>query len=288
MTRLSLSSSRHRPGSSLRRWLVWLPAFAGLTIAGCGDTPPRPAHDRPAIVSLNPCADAILAEIAAPGQLLAISHYSHDPAASSMAAGEAARYRSTGGTAEEVLALAPDMVVADVFIAPATRRALEQAGIELVTVGMAATLEASLAQIDMLGEATDNAGRAENLSREIAASWQAHDWPGEAVTALLWQQGGIVAGEGSLAHALLQHSGFASHAAARGLGQGAYVPLERVLADPPRVVITAGDDRMFDHPAMGRARGIAHHELDPALLYCGGPTIPRALARLGEIRRQVP
>jgi len=259
-----------------------------LVLAACSGQAPREVRDHPSIVSLNPCGDAILAAIAAPGQLLAISHYSHDPAASSMPADKAAHYPASGGTAEEVLALAPDMVVADPFIQPATRRALEQAGIAVQTLGMVSTLEESLAQIAALGEATGNPARAERLSREIEASWQSHRWEREPVTALLWQQGGIVAGEGSLAHALLEHSGFASHAAARGLGQGAYVPLENVLADPPRVVITAGDERMFDHPAMQLASGIEHYDLDPALLYCGGPTIPRALDRLGEIRRQVP
>ena len=54
---------------------------------------------------LNPCTDAILAEVAAPGQLLAISHYSKDPRASSMEAAVAARFAATGGTVEEVLAL---------------------------------------------------------------------------------------------------------------------------------------------------------------------------------------
>ena len=260
-----------------------------LVLAACSA---QPAPDdtatgaRPTIVSLNPCADAILAEIAAPEQVLAVSHYSHDPRASSMPARQARRYASTGGTAEEVLALAPDMVVADAFIAPSTRRALEQAGIAVVTLGIAQSLDDSLAQIAALGAATGNAARAQDLSRKIAASWQAHRWDEEPVSALLWQQGGIVAGEQSLAHALLRQAGFASLSAARGLGQGAYLPLEQVLADPPQVVITAGNELAFSHPAMDA--GAAHHDLDPALLYCGGPTIPRALARLTEIRRELP
>lgn len=259
-----------------------------LALSACSGPQPGARGDPPTIVSLNPCADAILAEIAAPGQLLAVSHYSHDPRASSMPADQAARYPATGGTAEEVLALAPDMVVADVFIQPATRRALEQAEVRVETVGIAATLDDSLAQIAALGAATGNTQRAEALTRQIADSWQAHRWNGPPVTALLWQQGGLVAGEGSLAHALLGQGGFASLSVARGLGQGAYLPLERVLADPPQVVITAGDERAFSHPAMQLASGTAHFTLDPALLYCGGPTIPRALDRLGEIRRQVP
>ncbi|MCB2065082.1 MAG: ABC transporter substrate-binding protein [Erythrobacter sp.] len=260
-----------------------------MTVSGCAAAPPPDdAGDHATIVSLNPCADAILADIAAPGQLLAVSHYSHDPAASSMPPDQAMRYPSTGGTAEEVLALAPDMVVADAFIAPATRRALEQAGVQVEVLGIAGTLDDSLAQIATLGAATGNADRAAALSHRIAAAWQASEWHGAPVTALLWQEGGLVAGEGSLAQTLLEHSGFASLSAARGLGQGAYLPLEQVLADPPRVLIVAGDDAVLHHPVLARLDGVEQARIAPAMLYCAGPTIPRALARLGEIRAQVP
>ncbi|MGB3797353.1 MAG: ABC transporter substrate-binding protein [Alteraurantiacibacter sp.] len=248
---------------------------------------PTAADGQPTIVSLNPCADAILAEIAAPDQVLALSHYSHDPRASSMPVEQARQYAITGGTAEEVLALAPDMVVADPFIPPATRHALEQAGIVVESVGIAASLEDSLAQIKTLGAATQNAERAQVLSRRIAQSWDAHRWRGQHVSAILWQQGGLVPGEASLAHRLLAQAGFVSHSAARGMGQGAYLPLERVLADPPEVVIATGSERAAAHPAMQSIAGAKRYHLDPRLLYCGGPTIPRALDRLQEIRRDV-
>ncbi len=265
-----------------------LAAALALLLTACSGSPAaNVASDQPTIVSLNPCADAILAEIAAPGQVLALSHYSHDPRASSMPVDKAMHYAITGGTAEEVLALAPEMVVADPFLSPATRRALEQAGIAVESLGLAGSLDESLAQIDALGAVTGNAARANALSEQIAQSWDAHRWAGEPVSALLWQQGGLVPGETSLAHAMLAQAGFASHSAARGLGQGAYLPLERVLADPPQVVIATGDERAADHPAMRMASDTARYELDPALLYCGGPTIPRALDRLGEIRRAV-
>lgn len=204
-----------------------------------------------------------------------------------MPASQAARYESTGGTAEEVLALSPDIVVADMFIQPATRRALEKAGIEVVTLDIAGSLDDSLAQIEALGRASGNVAAADTLSSEISQSWAAHRWSGRSVTAVLWQQGGIVAGERSLVNALLEHSGFENHASARGMGQGAYLPLENVLADPPRVVIAAGDERAFAHPAVRSGKGAQHHALDPGLLYCGGPTIPRAMERLSEIRREV-
>lgn len=241
--------------------------------------------DAATVVSLNPCTDAILSEIAAPGQLLAISHYSQNKRSSSMPLDVAASYRTTGGSAEEVLALAPDMVVADVFLAPATRHALEQAGIEIVTVGIPSSLDHSVGQIALLGEATGNTARADALVQEVTVAWDSHEWTGQPISALLLQEGDIVAGQGSLAHALLIQAGFSSLSAARGLGQGAHLPLEHVLAEPPQVVITAGGGRMQQHPALGAIPGMQHHLFDPTLLYCGGPTIPRALDRLTEIRR---
>ena len=50
---------------------------------------------------------------------------------------------------------------------------------------------------------------------------------------LLWQAGGIVPGEATLIAELLAHTGFASHAAARGLGQ-ADVPAARSKCSPIR------------------------------------------------------
>ena len=89
-------------------------------LAGCGGQDAgAPTNDRPTIVSLNPCTDAILAEVSSPGQLLAISHYSHDPAATSMDLTKAMQFRATGGTVEEVLSLDPDIVVAGSFLPPA-------------------------------------------------------------------------------------------------------------------------------------------------------------------------
>ena len=60
-------------------------AASALLLSAC-QAQHQPARDaeQPTIVSLNPCADAILAEVTAPEHLLAISHYSQDPAATSM------------------------------------------------------------------------------------------------------------------------------------------------------------------------------------------------------------
>lgn len=259
-------------------------AFLALALAGCSAPPPSATGDGPTIVSLNPCADAILHEIAAPGQLLSVSHYSHNASSTSMALEDALAYPATGGTVEEVLALNPDVVVADSFLAPSTRNALEANGIALVQIGMVSSVEDSLAQIRQLAELSSQPALGDVLAAEIELALAEHQHNGRPFSTLLWQDGGIVAGEGSLAFAMMAHTGFASHSAARGLGQGAYLPLEQVLADPPEIILASGDERMLTHPVLGALQDVRYDTFDSALLYCGGPTIPRALARLTEIR----
>jgi len=259
--------------------------IAVVALAACA--PPagqRAGAAHPTIVSLNPCTDAILAEVTAPGQLLAISHYSHDPRGSSMPLAEARRFRAIGGTVEEVLALKPDIVVTGGFLDPATAQAFARLGMRVETVGIAATAADSEAQVRHLAALIGQPAKGEALARRINRAVAAANRSGPPVSALVWQEGGIVPGSHTLVADLLHNSGFVSQSAVRGLGQGAYLPLEQVLADPPRLVIAAGDERMQRHPALRRLRGVRYASLEPNLLYCGGPTIARLAARLAALR----
>jgi iron complex transport system substrate-binding protein len=264
-----------------------------LALAACTRAPP-PHPVRPAIISLNPCADAILAEVTAPGQLLAISHYSHDPRASSLPAAQARRFRATGGTVEEIAALAPDRVVGDSFTPPATRAALARLGIAFTALPIATDIAGSESQVRLLADLAGRrvAGQAliARIDSGLAAAAPPPGW--RERSALVWQGGGLVAGDTTLVAELLRRTGFRSAAASRGLGQGAILPLEAMLTDPPQVVLTAGDpradeDRLLRHPALGALRATYRARLDPTLFYCGGPSLPRAAARLAAIRRKV-
>lgn len=258
-------------------------------LAGCAApraaAPPAaapPAH--PTMVSLNPCTDAILAEVADPAQILAVSHYSHDPRGTSMDLALAKRFRATGGTVEEVLALNPDMVVGTTFMDPATRGALDDLDLRVETVGIASTVADSLAQVRQLAALAGHPERGEALVARIEAALAAARPSGAPVPAILWQPGGIVPGDGALVSELMRRTGFANHAAARGLGQADYLSLERLLSDPPRVLLVAGSERGQHHPALRHVPHLQRAAFDPALLYCGGPTIIRAAGRLAQIR----
>lgn len=285
------------PAPPRRRGVAAALAGCFLLLAACSASSPpagRGGAHGPHVVSLNPCSDAVLAQITRPGQLLAISHYSRDPASSSMDPALARRFRATGGTVEEIVALHPDVVVAGGFLDPARAQALRDLGIALVTLPMPQDIAASEAQVRELARVTGNPARGEALIARIErAMAQYAPRPGSRpVPALVWESGGIVAGDATLIADLLAHAGFANAAAARGLSQADYLPLEEVVADPPRMLFTVGDrvsesDRLLRHPALEALAGMDRAALPGSLLWCGGPTIPRALARLGAVRRSL-
>ena len=279
-----MARDRITTGTRAARRLTLL--AVALLCAACSPAAPAargdPAH--PTIVSLNPCLDAILVEVAPPAQVLALSHYSRDAGSSSIPARVAARYGVTGGTAEEVIALRPDLVLASTFLPQPTRTALERAGLRVATFGSPATVAESAAQVREVAALAGRAGEGAALAARIAAIPGA---PGPTIDALLWQEGEIVAGEQTLIAELLRQEGFASHAAARGLRQADRVSLEAVLADPPQVLLVAGGAAGQRHPVLeGHLKGTHIAPFDPALIYCGGPTIPKARARLRAIRAE--
>lgn len=255
-------------------------------LASCGAAP-QATHDidAPTFVSLNPCLDAILVEVADPEQILALSHYSRDPQASSMDVAEAERFAITGGTAEEVIALQPDMVLASSFIAPATKAALERSGLRVETFGSPGSVAESLTQIRTVAALTGQREAGEALALRIAHKPSLP--PMDTISALLWQPGQIVAGETSLVAEHLRWAGFASYADAHGLGQADHVTLEQIVAEPPDVLLIAGDAPGQLHPLLARLEGTRVERFEPGLFYCAGPSISRARERLRDIRSQV-
>lgn len=266
-------------------------AALGACAPGAAPAPKPRVH--PSIVSLNPCTDAILAEVAGPGQIGALSAYSRSPASSSMDVALARRWPATTGTVEEIVALGPDLVISGIFISPATRSALARLNIPLVELPIASSVDESIAQVRRIARLTGHPERGEALVARIETALRvAAPPPGPPVSAIVWQAGGIVPGDQTLIADLLRRTGFTSLSATRGLRQADYLPLERMLADPPRVILAAGnarsaEDRLLAHPALATLTHTAREPLAPALLWCGGPTIIRAATRLAQVRRSL-
>lgn len=283
----------------LARTALLLTAAALNSCIPQGKATPEPrAAAHPTIVSLNPCTDAILAEVADPAQILAISHYSKDPRSASMDARLASALPATRGTVEEVLALKPDLVLGSTFIDPATASAYQRLGLRLETLGMASTIEASQEQIRQIATLSGHPERGEALIARIDAALAAAAPPAgvRPVETVVWQSGGMVPGDGTLIADLLRRTGYTNFAAARGLGQADLLPLEKMLADPPELILVAGqsaetgkgDDRVLSHPALKALKSTRRATLNPKLLYCGGPTLIAAAQRLAQVRNMLP
>ena len=241
-------------------------------------------NELPKVVSLNPCLDSILVEIADPDQVLALSHYSSDPASSSISRSAAEGYRFTGGTVEEVIDLAPDIVLASTLINPNAQSAFAQLGIEVVTFDSPTTIAQSRDQVQRMAQLVGQQGRGDAMVKRIMGPSTGPALQGDPVSVMLWQPGEIVPGEQTLIHQLLQESGFENHSARRGLGQASHVSLESLLADPPELVLVAGGSRGQLHPLLNELEATQVESFDPRLFYCGGPAIAAARARLLEIR----
>ena len=264
----------------------WAWALVAVALAGCSPAgAPSRAAAGPTVVSLNPCSDAVLADILPRERLLAVSHYSHDPAGTSMDLALARTFRATGGTVEEVLALAPDIVVGSTFMPPATRAALAGMGVRVETFGIASTVAESQSQVRALAAAVGEPERGEVLARRMgqAVARLEHRRSPPAASTVLWQPGGIVPGEDTLVGELMRRAGLSSHTAARGMHQADYLSLEQVLADPPDLLLVAGGERAQHHPALGMLPRTRREAYDPSLLYCGGPSVIRAAARLEQV-----
>ncbi len=281
-----MARDRIREGLGSRCGAVLLAGLA-FGLAACAPAQPTAGNTaaRPTIVSLNPCLDAILVELAGPEQVRALSHYSHDPGSSSIPQAVAARYGVTGGTAEEVIALKPDLVLASIYLPQPTRTALTRAGLKVETFGSPTSIAESVEQVRQVARLTGHTAAGEALATQIIEAPQS---PLPPVSALLWQPGEIVAGEATLIAELLRQEGFTSHAARSGLGQADRVSLEWIIKHRPAVLLIAGDAAGQRHPLMkGAWKQMLIAEFDPSLIYCGGPTIPKARARLREIRARV-
>lgn len=267
-----------------------------LLLAGC-TAPVKPHAGGGAalrIVSTNPCADAMLVELVSPDRIAAISHYSQDPAATSMPLDVANRFATTAGTAEEVIALDPDLVLTSSFTPASTRNAYERAGLKMLLLDSPTTIAASEAQIMQVAAAVgaEERGRALNtrIDRALATAVPRRrpGKEGENPSALIFIAGSLVSGSGNLLDELLTRAGFRNAAADYGLAFTGNLPIETIAAHPPRVILTPGPSRTAALRAQvldATRAGTTEADFPRTLVNCGGPTIIPAITRLAAVRR---
>jgi iron complex transport system substrate-binding protein len=262
-------------------------SVALLALVGCSAQPapkPQNAPGLPRVMSMNPCLDAILREVADPMQIVSISHYSHMAGQSAVPPGWARRLVANSGTAEEAIAARPDVVLIGNLVPEPTQRAIRAAGVKVAAFGVPETIAQSRAQVMEIATALGQAERGRALVARIdAALANARPKRGAAMPVLIRMASGTVVGAGTITDELLTRTGFRNLSGDYGLGQWGSLPLEPLLMRPPQLLLT--DTGL--HPVLRKVRGLRVAAFPERLLNCAGPGLIEAAARLRAIRSAV-
>ena len=272
----------------MKRLVMILQAVIALLCA----TPAVAAPHR--IVSLNPCLDTDVVYLADRDQIAALSHWAHQPDATTitdMAEGLPITYE----TAEEIILLKPDLVLTSRHSSLATRNALARVGVRTELFDEPATVEECIGQVRRVATLVGQEDRGEAMAARIEAALAAAVPPPDTppVTALIFQRNGFSTGAHSLVDEMMTRAGFVNVAAHYGLKSWGNVSLEPIIANPPQVLLAGAvspgmptwADRVLRHPALAAIGPRMKRATFPdTLMYCGGPVLIQSAAALAAAR----
>jgi len=268
---------------------LWrLVAALGLAL---GAAFPAVAEPPARVVSMNLCTDQLALLIAAPGQVVSVSHFAADPAMSAFA-DLATGLPANRGRAEELYLMRPDLVLADVWSSPATISMLTRLGVpvEQFTPGqsMAEIRQNILRMGQVLGREARAAEVLAAFDARLAALPPASADPPRAA---LYGPGGYTYGPATLAGQILGAAGFANVAEDAGLPWGGTLALEELVMTAPDLVVSGramGRSRaeaVLRHPALDGVRTAgAATDVDWA---CATPAVLDAAERLAALRLEL-
>lgn len=280
-----------RPLAWPRAWLVALALAAGASPLAAAETETEPPAR---VVSMNLCTDQLAMLLAAPGQLVSVSHIARDPLSSAMAT-EAEGWPVNHGQAEEIFLLRPDLVLAGTYTTRATVELLRRLGIDVVEFAPDSSLQdvraAMLRMGEVLGRQEEAAAMLAGFDADISAL--AGSPAPDAPHAALYYANGYTSGEHSLAGEVMTLAGFRNIAAEGPLAGRWVIALEELILARPDLVITgtpypgaSNAEELLRHPALAEIMaGMPGAGLADSDWVCGTPHVARALANMTAARQ---
>ena len=258
-------------------------------------TATAPAADKPQrIVSINVCTDQLLLTLVERERIVSLSHLTADPY-SSWVGSEADGLYSNRGTAEEVIALDPDLVLAAPFGFRPTVTILERLGYSVVELPMATSLDDIAANLRALADAVGERERANAVIAKFDAEIEHQTYRdiGPRPLFVSYEADGWMTGSDSLVADVARTAGFEPLGERLGFSGGRRVSLEELLLlepqlmdlghpwdEPPALV-----SETMRHPAM---RALLERttliEVPDPLWICGSVRTLEALAILRRAR----
>lgn len=245
------------------------------------------------IVSLSMCADPYLMAFAEPSQILALSPQSRDPSLSAFAR-EAAAWPASTGRMEDILTLAPDLLIISAYSSAALRALMESFGIQVIVLDAAQNYAAARQEILKLGELIGRPTQAQayltQLDRQLAATQTdiEKDKARPPIRYLNYQRRGLTTGTGHIIDDIITLAGGVNLGRQIGKPIGP-MNLETVIRMQPDFLITESEhqkpiDRgseILTHPALTVFFPAEKQIFLPTqLLVCAGATTPQAVAHI--------
>ena len=247
-------------------------ALSAATWAASDGSEAKPPHR---IVSLNLCADQLVLELADRSQIAGLTHYAASPEMSAAAA-KSRGLHILGTSAEEILAIDPDLIVG----MPARRSgildAVSKQKYQVLDLKPAESYGAIVAHIRQVAAAVGHKARGEaliaDMNRALAGLPRQ---PGNKVAAY-YQRRGFMTGTGTLVDDLMTRVGLRNLAAKLGKPPLSQMSIEELMAaQPDYLIVESATDRITDqgtemlhHPVLA---GIPRLHLPQAWTVCGGP-----------------
>ena len=255
--------------------------LAGATSVWAADGPAR-------VVSMNLCTDQLAMMLAGPGQLVSVSRIALDPLSSAMAV-EAAAYRINTGGAEEIYAMAPDLVLGGVYTDPFAVQMLRDLGIPVEQFPIVSSMADIPDVVREMGRLLGRDAAAEVMAREVTAGLAEVEGieASDAPEAAFFFANGYSMGAGTLSHDIISRAGFTNLAERLGRRGGGRLSLEELLLNRPDVLVTGQP-----YPAASRSEDIMTHSALEGIprvasgpeWVCGTPLTLRALERMVAVR----
>jgi iron complex transport system substrate-binding protein len=258
-------------------------AFASFLAASLALAAPAEAAPR-RVASLNLCTDELVLLLAAPDQIVSVTHLAQDPAETPLWR-QGRRYRRNDGSLMSAAAMRPDLIVTMGGGARDRLRIAERLGIATVDLPFAFGLADVEANISRVAAALGRPAAGQALVARMRALRRSAP-PARIDTIWLGGGGRTVAPEG------LEGQWMALAGLAQRPLQGDRVSLETLIARPPRILLRSdyrqgqysGQQRWLDHPAARRAGGARNIATDGRRWTCMGPLLIDEVVRL---RREV-
>jgi iron complex transport system substrate-binding protein len=195
----------------------------------------------PKVVSLDYCADQYVLALADAEQIGAVTPDADDT--HSFYRDLARDLKKMKPTAENVLAMRPDVAVRTWGGDNRLLRFLQRADIEVVTAEFGSDPEVVARNLELFGMALGQSQTANEavveLRRKLSTSQQ--DWTG--LTALYVTPGGVTGGKDTFVDEIIKQVGLSTIADELGLQGWQPIPLEAIVSSPPDIVIAS----FYDH-----------------------------------------